>query len=72
MTTQDHQTPEQIEAEIAAQRAQLADTVDRLTDKLDLKAQAKSRLSRVGPSEVAIAVGLGIVLGTLVRWRRSP
>ena len=39
-------TPEQLEAEIEAQRAQLADTVDQLTQKLDVKAQAKARVSR--------------------------
>ena len=36
-------TPEQLEAEIEVQRAQLADTVDQLTQKLDVKAQAKAR-----------------------------
>ena len=38
-------TPEQLEAEIEVQRAQLADTVDQLTQKLDVKAQAKAAAS---------------------------
>ena len=37
-------TPEQLEAEIEVQRAQLADTVDQLTQKLDVKAQAQARI----------------------------
>ena len=64
-------THQQLEAEIAAQRAHLADTVDQLTHKLDVKAQAKARLSRVGPQHVAAVVGTVVVLGVLVWWRRG-
>jgi hypothetical protein len=64
-------TPEQLEAEIEAQRAQLADTVDRLTQKLDFKAQARSRLSRVGPQELAAVMGATLALVALVWWRRN-
>ena len=35
-----------IEADIEAQREHLADTVDQLAHKLDVKAQAKERASR--------------------------
>ena len=41
--------PSELEAEIEAQRAQLAETVDQLSHKLDVKAQAKARLDRVAP-----------------------
>ncbi len=36
-------TPEQMESDITAQREQLADTVDQLTAKLDVKAHAQAR-----------------------------
>ena len=40
----DQRTPAQMEAEISQQREQLAGTVDQLTAKLDVKAQAKARV----------------------------
>lgn len=43
----DPRSPEQIEAEIAAQREQLADTVDALTHKLDVKSQAQAKVADV-------------------------
>ena len=58
-------TPEQLEAEIEVQRAQLADTVDQLTQKLDVKAQAKARISRIPPVTYAAA----ILVGGVVWWR---
>ena len=39
----ENRTPEQIETEIAAQRAQLADTVDQLTARLDVKSRASAK-----------------------------
>ena len=62
-------TPEQLEAEIEAQRAQLADTVDQLTHKLDVKAQAKSRLARIQPTSIAAFAAAAILVGGLVWWR---
>ena len=62
--------PDQLEAEIAAQRAHLADTVDQLSHKLDVKAQAKARLDRVRPQQVAIAVGVVLAVSALVWWGR--
>ena len=64
-------TPGQLEADIAAQRAQLADTVDQLSHKLDVKAQAKERLDRVRPQQVVIAVGAVLVVGALLWWARQ-
>jgi len=69
-----HPTSEQLEAEIEVQRAQLADTVDQLTHKLDVKAQARSRLAaareRIGPEAVAGFVGAALLVGGLVWARR--
>jgi hypothetical protein len=43
----DAQTPDQIEAEIEVQRAQLAETIDALSAKLDVKSQAQARVEEV-------------------------
>ncbi len=67
--------------EIEAQREQLADTVDQLTHKLDVKTQAKERAAAVAdrattddgkprPELVATAVAVVLVAGALVWWRR--
>ncbi|HET7066819.1 MAG TPA: DUF3618 domain-containing protein [Nocardioides sp.] len=76
----DEQTA-RLEAEIEAQREQLADTVDRLTHKLDVKTQARERVADVRdrattdtggprPELVAAVVGIVVVAGLLVWWRR--
>ena len=73
-------TPEQIEAEIAAQREQLADTVDQLTAKLDVKSQAQARVAEVRdrattedgkprPEVLAAAGSLVAMAIVLVGWR---
>jgi hypothetical protein len=41
------QSPEEIEAEIEVQREQLAGTLDALAAKLDVKAQAQSKVAEV-------------------------
>ena len=43
----DPQTPDQIEAEIEVQREQLAETIDALSAKLDVKSQAQARVEEV-------------------------
>ena len=43
-------TPEEIRAEIESTRAELADTVDQLTDKFDVKAQAQHKVDDVKQS----------------------
>jgi hypothetical protein len=40
-------TPEEIQADIERQREQLAETVDQLTQKLDVKAQTKAKVDDV-------------------------
>ena len=74
-------TPEQIEAEIEVKRAQLADTVDELAAKLDVKSQAKEKVASLKDSattdsgtprpEVLAAVGSLVAMGlVLLLWRR--
>jgi small-conductance mechanosensitive channel len=74
-------TPEQMEAEISDQRDQLADTVDQLTAKLDMKSQAQAKVTdlkhrattengRLRP-QLLVAAGSLMAAGlTLVWWRR--
>ena len=77
----DHRTPAELEAEIARQRDELAQTVDQLTHKLDVKTQAKERAAQVAdrattddgrprPELVAAAVTAVLLVGVLVWWRR--
>jgi Protein of unknown function (DUF3618) len=76
----DDKTPEQIEAEIAAQREQLADTVDQLTAKLDVKSQARAKVTdakaRATTSdgkprpEVLAAAGSLIAMAIVLAWWR--
>ncbi len=74
-------TPEQMEAEISAQRDQLADTVDQLTAKLDVKSQAQAKVTdmkhrattesgRPRPQLLAAVASLVAAGLTLVWWRR--
>jgi hypothetical protein len=74
-------TPEQMEAEISTQRDQLADTVDQLTAKLDVKSHAQAKVTdmkhrattdsgRPRPQLLAVAGSLLAAVLTLVWWRR--
>ncbi len=66
-----HLTPEELEAQIEAQREHLADTVDQLAHKLDVKAQLRSRMQRISPVHVAAALGAFVAVGGLVWWRKT-
>ena len=63
-------TPEQIEAEIEAQRAELAATVDQLTAKLDVKARITTDSGKPRPEVLAAAGSLVAMAIALVWWRR--
>ena len=74
-------TPEQIEAEIEAQRAQLAGTVDELAAKLDVKSRAQEKVTSLKDSattdtgapkaEVLAAAGSLVAMAVvLLLWRR--
>jgi hypothetical protein len=77
-------TPEQIEADIARQRDELADTVDALHAKLDVKARAKDKAAdlrdqattddgKPKPQVLAAAAAVLVAVGALIvfRVRRS-
>jgi MYXO-CTERM domain-containing protein len=74
-------TPEDIQADIEQQREQLAETVDLLTHKLDVKAQASAKVDdlkdrattpdgKPRPELIAAAAGAVVLVGLLVWWRR--
>lgn len=65
-----HRTPEQIEAEIEVQRAQLAATVDQLGAKLDVKARLTTDSGRPRPEVLAAAGSLVAMTLAVVWWRR--
>jgi MYXO-CTERM domain-containing protein len=57
-------SPREIEADIARQREQLAETIDQLHDQLEVKAKSTARLA-------AVAAGIALVgLVGLTVWRR--
>ena len=67
-------TPEEIEADIARQREQLAATVDQLQAKLDVKARVKDRTTTASGKprpDLALAAlaGVALVVGVVI-WRR--
>lgn len=76
----DPRTPEQIEADIVAQREQLASTVDELAAKLDVKSQAQQKVAELKDSattdsgkprpEVLAAAGSLVAMAVvLLLWR---
>ena len=79
--TTGQKTPEELEAEIAVQRAQLAGTVDELAAKLDVKSQAQQRVASLKDAattdtgkprtEVIAAAGSLVAMAVvLLLWRR--
>lgn len=79
--TDNSRTPEQIQAEIEAQREQLADTVDQLSAKLDVKSRAQHKAvdlkdrattdtGRPRPELLGAAGSLLAMAVVLAWWRR--
>jgi hypothetical protein len=77
----ENKTPEELEAEIAIQREQLAGTVDELAAKLDVKSQARQKVASLKDSattddgrprnEVLAAAGSLVAMAVvLLLWRR--
>jgi hypothetical protein len=66
-------TAAQVEAEIEAQREQLARTVEQLGAKLDVKSRASDKLAelRSRPDILGGAALAAVALFALVWWRRS-
>jgi hypothetical protein len=73
-------SPEELEAEIAVQRARLAEDVDQLTAKLDVKSRARTQVARLKDSattadgsprpEVLAAAGSLVAIAiVLMVWR---
>jgi hypothetical protein len=76
----DTRTPAEIEADIERQRDQLADTVDQLTAKLDVKSRAKTKVGELTdrattdtgkprPEVLAAAVSVVAAIAVVVWWR---
>ncbi len=74
-------TPDQLEADIAQQREQLAETIDALTAKLDVKSRAKATAADVrdrattetGKPRPELLVGVGAFVAAAVGvwwWKR--
>lgn len=74
-------TPEELEAEVEAQRQQLADTVDQLATRLDVKSRAKAKAAELKarattdsgsprPELFAAAGSLAAMAVVLVWWWR--
>ncbi len=77
----DQRTPEEIEADIVAQREQLAGTVDELAAKLDVKSHAQQKVASLKdaattdagkprPDVLAAAGSLVAMAVVLLVWRR--
>ncbi|MFL6159964.1 MAG: DUF3618 domain-containing protein [Marmoricola sp.] len=64
-------SPEQLEAKVALQRDQLAQTVDALSAKLDVKHRAAEKVARTPKPVLLAPVVLVVAVVGLVVWRRK-
>jgi len=73
---QQQQTPEEIQCEIERTRRELAETVDQLSNKANVKEQARLKGEEVkervsaNPVPLAAAIGAGIALLVVLRLAR--
>ena len=76
----EQKTPEELEADVARQREQLAETVDDLAAKLDVKSQAQQKVAALKdsattadgfprPEVLAAAGSLAAMALVLIVWR---
>ena len=76
----EQKTPEELEAEVARQREQLAETVDDLAARLDVKSQAQQKVAALKdsaitadgsprPEVLAAAGSLAAMALVLIVWR---
>ena len=76
----EQKTPEELEAEVARQREQLAETVDDLAARLDVKSQAQQKVAALKdsattadgsprPEVLAAAGSLAAMALVLIAWR---
>lgn len=72
MTSENPSTTEELEAQIEVQRDQLAQTVEQLGAKFDLRSRVREQLSRARTEHVvAVIGGLAVMIGAMVWWRRG-
>lgn len=69
------QDPDQLRADIERTRAELADTVDALTERLDVKSRAQARVEEIAHDPRARNVGIGVAVAAaaaiaLMVWRK--
>ncbi|WP_166133542.1 DUF3618 domain-containing protein [Nocardioides ochotonae] len=71
------QTPDELAADVARQREQLAETVEQLQERLDVRSRMSDAMTTADGSLrpeliAALAAGVAAVVGLAVlRWRRS-
>ncbi|WGL53163.1 DUF3618 domain-containing protein [Nocardioides sp. BP30] len=77
MTEQNNtpQTPEELRADIERTRAELADTVGALTERLDVKGRAQARADELAHDPRARGVGVGLAVAAVLTvafivWRK--
>jgi len=70
------QNAEELRADIERTRAELADTVDALTGRLDVKARAQARAEEIAHDPRSRNIGIGVALAAvavvaLMVWRKK-
>jgi len=63
-------TPAELEADIARQREELANTVNELTDQVQAKAKTTAKQAAMAAGAVAVLLA-GVIIVKIIRRRRS-